>query len=94
MEPDVADHAVYRRGGSGRQGRVADDGLRVGVQVVGVGVDHAFVPQIFEASAAQVRPVAIHQITAQAVDGDLEDQPRRFGEGRARREEEPDQAPE
>ena len=76
VEPDVAHHAVRRGDGAGRQRHVADDGLGVGVLVVGVGVVHALVHEIAEPAVTVQVGVAPGQIAAQRVDRDLQHQPR------------------
>jgi len=78
VEPDVADHAVRGGHGAGRQRDVADDGLGVGVLVVGVGVVHALVHQVAEAAVTEQVCIAPGQIAAQGVDGNLKYQPRWF----------------
>jgi len=50
---------------------VTDNGLGVGMQVVGVGINHAFVAQVIKAVRAKVVGIAIQQVAAQAVYGDL-----------------------
>jgi hypothetical protein len=64
--------------GAGRQRDVADDGLGVGVLVVGVGVVDTLVHQVAEAAVAEQVCIAVGQIAAQGVDGDLQHKPRWF----------------
>jgi hypothetical protein len=42
VKPDIADHAVLGGKSTGGQGRMPDDGLGVGMLVMGVGVISAF----------------------------------------------------
>ena len=48
------------------------------VLVVGVGVMHALAQQAIEPVFTEPVPVAFHQVGAQAIHGDLQDQPGRF----------------
>ena len=58
MIPDIADHAVYGRGCAGGQRRVADDGLGIGMQVMGIGINHSLIEQMIETPVNKVLAVA------------------------------------
>ena len=64
VEPDVADHAVRRRNRAGGEGRVADDGLGIGVLVMGVGVINSLLHQVTETTLAQYMRITPGQIRA------------------------------
>ena len=55
---------------------MADDGLGVGVPVMGVLEDGALLVQVAEAALAEAIVDAARQVAAQLVDGDLKDQKR------------------
>jgi hypothetical protein len=74
--PDITHHAMHGRGGAGGQGGVSDDSLRVGVQVMGVGIDNPLVAKVIEAIFDKVFLVAIEQVGAQTVHRDLQYQAR------------------
>jgi hypothetical protein len=78
VEPQVAHHAVDRGVRAGRERRMADDGLRVGVRVVRIAVDDALLPEVAEAAFAETIVVTRRQVAAQLVDRDLQDQLRRI----------------
>jgi hypothetical protein len=63
---------------------MADDGLGVGVRVMGVVVTQPLVEQVAPPTLAVVAGEALRQVGAQGVDGDLQDQPRRLGDCRRR----------
>jgi hypothetical protein len=57
---------------------VADDGLGVGVQVVGVVEAQPFIEEVAPSAFPVVPGEALRQVGAQRVDGDLQDQPGRL----------------
>jgi len=64
IEPDVADHPVLVWRGARRECRVTDDGLGVGVLVVGVRVDRALFEQMAESALAEAVAIAAQEISA------------------------------
>jgi hypothetical protein len=52
---------------------MTDDGFGVSVGVVGIGVDGPFLPQVTETVFTEPVVIAQRQISAQCVDGDLQD---------------------
>ena len=66
------------RGGAGRQRRMPDDRLRIGMQIVCVPVDDALLEQSIEAVRAQILGIAIEQVAAKSVDGNLQHESWRF----------------
>jgi hypothetical protein len=52
---------------------MADDGLRIGVCVMGVSVHNAGLPQVAEATLAKTLVIARWQVTAELVNGYLQD---------------------
>ena len=55
---------------------MTDDGLRIRMLVVGVGVVDPFVHQVTKTTFTQHMAVTPRQITAQGIDSDLENQAR------------------
>ena len=84
IEPDIADHAM--RGGMrpGRQRRMADDGLGVGMSMMGVEIDNALIEKIAKAAVAHAIEVTRDKIAAQLIHGDLENKLRRRLGGKCR----------
>ena len=74
IKPDIANHAVVGGKGARRQGRVADNGLGIGVSIMGVGIDCSVVQQIAKPTFTKSITVTAKQIAAQAIDGDLQDE--------------------
>ncbi len=74
VEPQVANHAVDRGMGAGRQRGVTHDRFRVGVGVVSVAVDDPGFPEVTEATVTQAVVVARRQVTAKLIHGDLQNE--------------------
>jgi hypothetical protein len=59
---------------AGRERRVPDDGLGVGVRVMGIAIDDAVLPQVTKAAVPEPIVITRGQVAAQLVDRDLQDQ--------------------
>ena len=74
IEPVIADHSVCRGCRACRQSRVANDGLVVGVIMVGIRVNRALFPQVAKSAVAQTLKMAGGKISTQLIHSDLQDQ--------------------
>ncbi len=78
IDPVIGDDAVPGRVGAGGQGGVAHGGFGIGVLVMGSRIPGAPFHQIAESPFRETIGIATGQVTAQLVDGDLQDQFRFF----------------
>ena len=76
VEPDITDHAVCRRHRPRCKRDMTDDGLRVRMLIVGVGVVDPFIHQVTKTAFTQHIAVTSRQITTQGVHSDLQNQTR------------------
>jgi hypothetical protein len=78
IQPDVADHAVNRRVGTGGQRCVTDDRLCIGVAMMRIFIDRAVFEQVAESAFSKLAGMPAKQIAPKLVHGDLQDEPWRF----------------
>ena len=76
VEPDIAHHAMCRGHRPRCKRDMTDDGLRIRMLVVGVGVVDPFIHEVTKTTFTQHMAVTSRQITAQGIHGDLENQAR------------------
>ena len=74
IEPDVADHPVGRGVSARCQGHMPDDGLRIGMGMVGVVVVDTLLEQVAQPAFAEPVEVARRQVAPELVHGDLENE--------------------
>jgi hypothetical protein len=55
---------------------MAHDGFGIGVKILGIRIDDPVTEQVVEATFPEVRGIPTQQITAQPIDGQLENKPR------------------
>ena len=68
---DITDHAMLGSNRAGKQGRMSDKGLGIGVLVMGVCVNGALFQKKTKSAITETLSITVEQISPKPVNGDL-----------------------